>query len=99
MDDTTRRAARSLIGAREELVFHTLKQDPEYQELCQQQEESGEAVEILLQKLEKDERRAIHSYYDGEIHKTGYQITGAYLQGLRDCFHLIGFLNGNEVRI
>lgn len=99
MTSMTRDALRSLISAREEVAFNRLEQNPDYQEVCKQQEKSEEMVEGLYQRFEKSERIAIRRHYEGEVHKTNYEIKEAYLQGLCDCFRILGFLIGNEVRI
>ncbi|MDR1631033.1 MAG: hypothetical protein LBS36_12610 [Oscillospiraceae bacterium] len=99
MNNLTRIAVRALIAEREDLVFQNLKHNPEYQAVVRQQKARVQAIAVLLQKLEQNGGVSIHEHCEGEIQKTGYEITGAYLQGLHDCFHLIGFLNGNEVRL
>lgn len=99
MDNMTREALRSLIGAREEQALRRLETDLDYQEVCKQQEKSEAVVEELYQKFEKADRVTVRRHYEGELHKTNYEIKTAYIQGLRDCFLLFCFLSGNEVRI
>ena len=100
MDHMTRNAVRSLMDAREAASFDRLESDLDYQKVCKEQENSEEWVEALYrQRFEKSERIAVRRHYEGEVHKTNYKIQEAYIQGLRDCFFLIGFLSGNEVRI
>lgn len=99
MTNMTRDALRSLIGAREEVALNRLDNNFEYQKVCDQQEKSEEVVEELLQQFEKLDRITIRRHYESEVHKTNYEIKAAYIQGLRDCFSLFGFLMGNEVCI
>lgn len=99
MDNMTRNAVRTLIGAREEISFQRLNDDLDYQEVCRQQEKSEEVVEELYQQFEKPDRLTIRRHYEGEVYKTSFQLKEAYIQGLRDCFSLVHFLSGNEVRL
>lgn len=99
MDNMTRDAVRSLIGAREEFALRRLDSDLDYQGICKRQKKSEETVEELLERFEKEERITVRRHYEGEVEKTNCEIKVAYIQGLRDCFRLFGFLSGNEVRI
>ena len=99
MDNMTRNAVRTLMGAREETAFRHLEYDTDYQEICKQQKKSEEIVEELYQQFEKPDRLTIRRHYEGEIYKTSFQIKEAYIQGLRDCFSLVHFLSGSEVRL
>lgn len=99
MDDTTREALRSLITARKEIAYNRIKEDPAYSEVCRQQNESEKTVEALYRRFDKAEQTAIRDHYEGEVHKTNFELDEVYRQGLYDCFRLIGILNGNGVRL
>ena len=99
MDLSTREAIRAFIEAREEFSFKRLDNNREYQQLSERQEKSREMVEKYYQNFEKSDRIAIRSHYEGEMEKTDYELIEVYIQGLQDCFSIIGFLSGNEVQI
>lgn len=99
MTTKTRDALRSLIGAREDLALKELEQNLAYLSVCKEQKKTEEMVEELLLRFEKPDRMAIRRHYEGEVHKSNYELKAAYIQGLRDCFLLFGFLSGNEVYI
>ena len=99
MDLSTRDAIRSFIASREEMAFKRLNINCKYQQITDRQEESREMVERLYQQFEKSERSDIRRHYEGEVEKLNYELSEVYIQGLQDCFKIIGFLSGNEVQI
>ena len=99
MDNVTRDGMRSLIGAREDFALRQLDRNLEYQQVCERQDKSEKTVDELFERFEKEERITICRHYEGDVEKTNYEIKAAYIQGLRDCFRLFGFLSGNEVQI
>jgi len=93
MKSLTREALNSLVGAREDIALTRIQENAEYSEVCKQQEQTEEMVEKIYQQLEKTDRIMICRHYEGEVHKTSFEINELYLQGLRDCFKLIAFLS------
>ena len=99
MTNMTQDALGSLLDVREDAALSKLKQDPKYLSVCREQKESQKIVEDLLGPLEQSARNTIRDHFEGEIYKTTFEIKAAYIQGLRDCYRLFGFLAGNDVRI
>ncbi len=100
MTEQTRLAFGTLLTSREETAYNRLKENPQFLEVCAQQAKSEEMVEELYQQFEKTYRIAIRRHYEGEVHKTNFEIKAVYLQGLRDCFKLLAFLSDqSEVQL
>lgn len=93
----TEKAARSsrdnwknLITSRIDAALERVnRKNPEYIELCQQQEKDEKIVDMLLKKLDKEEQAVIRQYYDKEIEKENYELEGAYMQGVKDGIWLL----------
>ena len=90
-------AMKDLITERQEIALKRIKNNPFYNEICFQQEKSGEAVEKILQRLKKRERKLIIHYYDREILKTLLEFDEIYIQGVSDAFRLyVSLITENE---
>lgn len=94
----TREALETLLSDRQDAAYHRLLEKREYRELCREQKETQKAVEALYRQLDKDDRLTISRHYEGEDYKTGMLLDETYLQGLQDCFWLIGLLSGRGAR-
>lgn len=79
---SSRDSWKSLITARIDAALERVnRKNPEYIELCQQQEKNKEIVDMPLKKLDAKEQVVIRQYYDKEIEKENYELEGAYMQG------------------
>ncbi|MDL2258159.1 hypothetical protein LJC42_03240 [Eubacteriales bacterium OttesenSCG-928-K08] len=92
MNDNEKKIVKTLIDSRYTVALERLKENPQYAKVCQQQEVSGEAADTLLHKLEKDERITVRRHFEGETHKTGFELDAVYLQGISDCLRALVFL-------
>lgn len=99
MDKNTRRAIIELFGVRQELATSRLKANPKFQELVAQQKISVEAAEEQYKRFSETERLTIQRHYEDQLGKEIMENEAIYIQGLRDCFALFGFLNGKEVQL
>lgn len=101
MTDSEKKILRQFISGRQEIVFNRLKENAQYQEICERQRKTDADVDELLHKLEKDERIAVRRHYEGETSKTGIELNEAYLQGLRDSTKILALLGafGAEVSL
>jgi len=93
MTKQTLEAIRSLICSREELALNRLKNNSQYSSICEQQDNTQKIVEKLYEQFKEEERIAIRRHYEGENRKIAFEIYEIYMQGLRDCYRLITFLN------
>ena len=85
-------AIKDFIGSRVNFAIFKLDgNNPNYQEVLKSQEEKWQTVDVILRKLENDDRRAVLRYYEDEVHKFSFESDGAYLQGVRDCFSMLAF--------
>lgn len=92
MTETNQELFETFVDSRLALVLNRLRAAPHFWELHKKQEERAEIVNELLHKLEKEERIAIRRYYDEELAIEHEETLAAYVQGLRDCIHMLGFL-------
>lgn len=92
MTDTIQNPYRDFITERIEVALFRCRENPAYIERCRQQNESEEAVDSLLEKLKKKERRTIRRHYEGEIVRENFELDETYLQGMRDCIYILSCL-------
>ena len=83
---------KSFISSRVDLALERISRDPEYIELCGQQESSQETVDLLLEKLGVENALAIRRHYEMETTRQSYEIDEAYLQGLKDGMQFLAWL-------
>lgn len=93
MSETERRALKTVAVEREEIAFKRLKNKPQYMEICKRQNKTSEMVEALYDRLKKEERITIRCHFEGETEKEGMEFNEVYIQGMRDCFSLLSFLD------
>lgn len=93
MRGTEQRGYKDFIITRIDTALLRLRSNPAYRERCSQQERSWERVDKLLHKLKERERIAISRHYEGETVKQSFELDETYLQGMRDCFQILSFLN------
>jgi len=83
---------KALANARIETAVLDLKDtNPRYSEVCHEQELSWQTADEILNRLSKDDRRTVIRHYEGEVHRFGFEIDAAYLQGMRDCIKALIF--------
>lgn len=99
MTNSERKILREFVSGRLDIMFDRLKDHTGYIEICERQKISDDVADMLLQKLEKDERITIRRHYEGEVIKTGIEIDEAYLQGLRDCVKILSLLGVFSVEV
>lgn len=99
LSDMERNAYKMFITSRIEVSLQQIKNDPEYREVCRQQDTSGDIVEGLLHKLDKDDRITIQRHYEGQTVKENYELDSAYIQGMKDCFHLLSSLDAFQMGV
>ena len=94
MVDNECNAAKDFMNARVNMAIFKLKdKSQQYQNVCEKQEANWQSIDVILQKLGKDDRRAVIRYYEEEVHKFGFEFNESYLQGVKDCFSLLVFCN------
>ena len=82
---SSRDSWKNLITARIDAALERVnRKNPEYIELCQQQEKNKEIVDMLLKKLDAEEQAVIRQYYNKEIEKENYELEETYMQGVKD---------------
>ena len=92
MVDNECNAVNEFINVRVNFAIHKLEGiNPRYHEVCKNQESAWQSIDVILQKLEKDERRTVIAYYEEEVHKFGFESNESYLQGIKDCFSVLSF--------
>ena len=85
-------AIKDFIGARVNFaIFKLDDNNPRYREVCKNQEKNWQTIDVILRKLEDDDRRAVLRHFEEDVHKFGFESDGAYLQGVRDCFSMLAF--------
>lgn len=92
MTNSEKKVLREFVSGRLSIMFHQLKDNTRYLEICEQQNKSEAEAEELLHKLEKADRITIRRHYEGETAKSGIEIDEAYLQGLRDSVKILSLL-------
>lgn len=90
----TKECWKSFISSRVEFALERVSRDPNYIELCEQQDGSQEAVNSLLDKLGEENALVIRRHYEMETKRQSYEIDEAYIQGVRDG---IQFLSSLEI--
>lgn len=93
LSDMERNAYKVFITSRIEVSLQRLKDNPEYNAYCRQQDASGDVVEEILHKLDKDDRITIRRHYEGQTVKENFELDSAYIQGLKDCFRALSCLS------
>ena len=92
MVDSECNAVNEFIISRVNFAIHKLEDtNPRYDEVCKAQERNWQSIDVILHKLEKDERRAVLRHFEEEVHKFGFESNESYVQGLRDCFSILTF--------
>ena len=92
MADNECKAIKDFIGSRVNFaIFKQRDDNPRYQEVLKNQEEKWQSIDVILRKLEKDDRRAVLRYYEDEVHKFSFESDASYLQGIKDCFGMLAF--------
>lgn len=99
LSDMERNACKAFIISRIEVSLQRVKDNPEYRDYCRQQDASGDVVEELLHKLDKDDRITIRRHYEGQTTKENFELDSAYIQGLKDCFRVLSFLGAFRVEV
>lgn len=93
MTDMEHSAYKTFITSRIEVSLQRLKDNPEYRDYCRQQTASGDIINELLHKLDKDDRITIQRHYEGLTTKENFELDSAYIQGLKDCFRFLSCLD------
>ena len=92
MTEDERQIFKTLAGTRAEAAILNLKDtDPQYCEVCQEQEHSWLVADEILKRLPKDDRRTVIRHYEGEVHRFSFELDAVYLQGVRDCIKALMF--------
>ena len=91
MENNECNAIKELISSRVNFAILKMKNHSRYQEVCQRQEKEWQSIDVILRKLENDDRRAIIRYYEDEVHKFDFEFDETYLQGIRDCLNVLTF--------
>lgn len=93
LTDMERNAYKAFIISRIEVSLQRVKDNPEYRDYCRQQDASGDIVNELLHKLDKEDRITIQRHYEGQMTKENFELDSAYIQGLKDCLHALSCLD------
>ena len=96
-------AIKTLITERTNYAILNLKDtNPRYVDVYKRQEKRWETVVEILNKLSKEDRRTVTSYYDDEVHRFGFEFDAVYMQGIWDgikalmFFGIIGTGSGSK---
>ena len=95
----TKQCWKSFISSRIDLALERISRDPEYMELCKQQDSRQEAVNSLLEKLGEENALTIRRHYEMETKRQSYEIDEAYMQGVKDGIRFLfslGIFQANE---
>ena len=84
---------KSFISSRVELALESISRNPEYIELCRQQDKEQEIVDSLLEKLGDENALMIRRHYEMENMRQSYEIDEAYMQGIKDAIRFLSSLN------
>jgi hypothetical protein len=83
---------RAVVQSRLDIAFDRLRGKPDFAKLLRQLDESDKAVGKLLDKLPKDERKAVYSHYEGMAARESEELYEAYMQGMGDLGRLFSLL-------
>lgn len=97
MNDT-KECWKSYITSRVELALERISRNPEYIELCEQQDKSQETVDSLLEKLGGENALTVRRYYEMETMRQSFEIDEAYMQGMMDAIQFLGGLGVFQVK-
>lgn len=90
---------QNFIMNRIEVGLQRLRNNPAYLDRCHKQNMSGEAVDMLLLKLDEEERDTIRHHYEGETVKQNFELDETYLQGMRDCVQILSCLGAFQTEV
>lgn len=93
MTSMTKEMLLTLLTSRIDLALDLVSENPEYLTVCKQQGKSQHEVDELFERCSREEKRLIERYNEGETHKETFEIRAAYLQGMRDCYAILGLLS------
>lgn len=80
---------QALISSRVELALVRVSQNPGYQAFCREQEAQEERFQKVLEKLSNEEQEILLRYQEQLTEKERYELDEAYMQGVRDCMHML----------
>lgn len=89
---------KSFISSRVDLALERISRNPEYIELCEQQDKDQEAVDSLLKMLGEENALTVRRHYEMETARQSYEIDEAYLQGIKDAIQFLGGLGVFQVK-
>ncbi len=72
-----------------ELALVRVSQDPGDQALCKNLGDQDEQFRVSLERLSDDEQEAISQYLEQLTEKERYELDEAYMQGVKDCMHML----------
>ena len=72
-----------------ELALVRVSQDPGAQALCKNLGDQDEQFRVSLERLSDDEQEAISQYLEQLTEKERYELDEAYMQGVKDCMHML----------
>lgn len=93
MTSMTKEMLLTLLTSRIDLALDLVSENPEYLTVCKQQGKTKHEVDGLFERFSREEHGIIKNYYEGETHKGTFEIRAAYLQGMRDCYAILGLLS------
>lgn len=99
LSDMEWNACKTFITSRIEVSLQRLKDNQEYQKRCHKQDVSGKLVDELLHKLDNDERATIRRYYEEQLAKENLELDSVYIQGAKDCLHLLTYLDAFHAEV
>lgn len=97
--ENARACYQAFLTSRIEVALDQTDRNPQYKELCYKWESEEKDIELLLKKMDKEERIMIRRHYEELIEKENYELEEVYLQGMRDCMQLLsklGLFSGRE---
>lgn len=89
---------KSFISSRVDLALERIGRNPEYIELCEQQDKNQETVNSLLEMLGDENALTIRRHYEMENMRQSFEIDEAYMQGVKDAIQFLGGLDIFKVK-
>jgi len=96
MEEKGVKILRDFIGERMALAMENAKQNPRYLKHISEQVESRKLADVVLGKMQKEDKLTIRRYCESEAAKMGFEMEEIYIQGLKDCVKLFSVLGVTE---
>lgn len=81
------------ISSRVDVALERISRNPDYQELKEYQRKSEEEIDVILAKLDEEERDKIIRHYERETTVENYELEETYMLGVKDGIRFLSWLD------